>query len=77
MTMPKIPYAREVYEVREGCAATLHVVTDLVHDRESPGFRPTAHEEMMSAIRFLMGLDLGEHYRPDWTSYVIHSPDQP
>jgi hypothetical protein len=77
MAMPTIPHAREVYEVRDGSAPpALHIVTDLMHDSASPGFDAAAHEEMMSAIRALMGLHLGEQFRSNWACFVIHSPDQ-
>jgi hypothetical protein len=78
MVLPTIPHAREVYEVRDGGSPpALHIVTDLMHDGRSPGFDAAAHEEMMSTIRSLMGLHLGEHYESNWACYVIHSPDQP
>ncbi len=68
--IPEIPHAREAYA--EG--RTLHVVTDLMHNSDSPGFRRTAHEEMMSVVRRLtQDLDRNNPF----ANFVIHSPDQP
>jgi predicted metal-dependent enzyme (double-stranded beta helix superfamily) len=68
----KYPHARRVYE--EG--RTLHVVTDLMHKSDSPGFDRKRHNEMMDAI---VGVAVAtsdrQVYRYD--SCVIHSPDQP
>lgn len=66
----KIPHARKVYAV----GRTLHVVTDLMHDSDSPGFRRVAHEEMMSAI---LRLTQQEDHDDRYANFVIHSPDQP
>jgi hypothetical protein len=63
----------EAYELRFGAmAAELHVVTDLMHRSESPGYDAKAHEELMVVVNLLRG-----RRREDYGCFVIHSPDQP
>ena len=69
-SIPKIPHAREAYAV----GRTLHVVTDLLQDSDSPGFRRAADEEMMSVI---LPLTQQEDHDDRCANFVIHSPDQP
>jgi hypothetical protein len=74
VALPNIPHARRVYE--EG--RTLHVVTDLMHKSDSPGFDRKRHDQMMDAIVRVAGNTIyGDRYRPPYDSYVIHSPGQP
>lgn len=68
--IPEMPHAREAYAVER----TLHVVTDLMHDSDSPGFRRGDHEEIMSVI---LRLTQQEDHDDRYANFVIHSPDQP
>jgi hypothetical protein len=68
--IPKIPHAREAYTV----GRTLHVVTDLMHNSDSPGFDRVAHEEMMAVIRRSTEQ---EDHDDRYANFVVHSPDQP
>jgi len=72
---PSIPqdHVLEAYELSEGAMAPeLHIVTDLMHRSESPGYDASAHEAFMVVVRLLLG-----RRREDYGCFVIHSPDQP
>jgi hypothetical protein len=72
VALPNIPHARRVYE--EG--KPLHVVTDLMHKSDSPGFDRKRHDQMPDAI--LRVADAGADFNQcPYHSHVIHSPDQP
>jgi hypothetical protein len=47
-----IPHAPKSFEGREPPLRVLHVVTDLKHRPESPGFDPEAHDRL--SVSFLM-----------------------
>jgi hypothetical protein len=67
----RIPYASNSFEKREPPLNVLHVVTDLMHLPQSPGFDPEAHDTMMRAVGLLVGP------RCEFDKYKIHAPDLP
>jgi hypothetical protein len=67
----EIPHAPKSFEGREPPFRVLHVVTDLKHRPESPGFDPEAHDAMMRAVGSLVGP------RCEFDKYKVHAPDNP
>ena len=71
-----IPHAKEVYGDPD--RRTLHVVTDLMHNSDSPGFDPEKHSQFMTWVRLATFSDVDQtHVQGAYLQYAIHSPDQP
>jgi hypothetical protein len=66
-----ILHAPNSFEERQPPLRILHVVTNLKHRPESPGYDREAHHAMMS--------DVGRRVGPrcEFDSYKIHAPDHP
>jgi hypothetical protein len=66
-----IPNAQKSFGTREPPFNVLHVVTDLMHFPQSPGFDPEAHDAMMRVVGLLVGP------RCEFDKYKIHAADHP